>query len=76
MNKTYKVKFFLNTDFEPIPEIHFTSTINDYTLCGLTMDRDDKTAGDYEPTKEKVNCKYCIEIVEECKKIDKSQYNK
>ena len=64
---TARYKFFGTEHVEAA--IHFPGTESDYTLCGLTMDRDPETGGDFELTKEKVNCKACINIVNFCKKI-------
>ncbi len=49
--------------------------INDLTVCGYTLDGDDKTAGGYIVTSEKINCPQCIQIINYCKSIKKSEYN-
>jgi len=62
-------------------EIHFSgANQDDYALCGQDISGDDiDERGRYEnanTTKEKVNCKHCIRIVEHCKKIKSSEYEK
>ena len=47
----------------------FTGCIHDYTLCGITLDGDNFTAGDYNATTDKVNCSDCIAIVKYCKTL-------
>ena len=69
-----KIKFIGNADVQFKDEIHFFGTINDYTLCGLTMDSDEETCGDFVPTKEKVNCNNCISIVNYSKSIKRSEF--
>lgn len=58
-----KVKFDGTGDGETDKGIHFVDPVNDYTLCGLTLDCDTKTLGGFENTKEKVDCEQCIQIV-------------
>lgn len=69
-----KVKFTgdgVATEFKN--RVCFVGAINDYTLCGITMDGDTWTAGDYDYTKEKCNCRDCIAIVNLCKKIKRTE---
>lgn len=55
--------------------VHFPSTNGgDYTLCGLTLDGDPCTAGDYVETDERVDCDQCIAIVNFCKAIKKREF--
>lgn len=67
---------FENSDKEP--EIHFVDFgQKDMALCGHDLAGDDCYGYTYEEatdTKEKVNCKDCIAIVEYCKKIKASEY--
>lgn len=61
--------------------IHFPGAHqSDYSLCGQDLAGDSlDERGNYEQseyTKEKVNCKDCIKIVEHCKSILKSEYIK
>jgi len=67
-----RIKFLRTEHGEPA--VHFTCPINDYTLCGLTLDGDDKTLGDYEPTNDKVDCEHCITIVKLCKSIKQTEH--
>lgn len=68
-----KIKFLGNGDEMFKDEIHFSAPNgNDYTLCGLTLDMDGITCGDYENTNEKINCRNCQEIVDYCKPIRKT----
>lgn len=64
-----KIKFNGTGDGISDHGIHFVGSIIDFTLCGLTLDGDPKTCGNYDHTNEKVNCQNCIEIVKDCKKI-------
>lgn len=54
--------------------IHFISNVNDYTLCGVTLDGDPSTGGSFKNTFKKVDCIHCIGIIEFCKSIKKSEY--
>lgn len=54
--------------------VHFQGVHTDHTLCGDSLDHDDKTVGSHFFTDHKVNCKLCIQIVEFCKSIRKSEY--
>lgn len=65
-----KVKFTgVEVDEQFKNRICFVGCIHDYTLCGITLDGDTGTAGDYVSTNQKVNCTDCIAIVKYCKKI-------
>lgn len=70
--KSSKIEFIGNGDPLHKGEVHFTGTINDYTLCGLTLDNDPMTTGSFKETKKKVNCDYCKGIVDYCKGIRKT----
>lgn len=65
-----------NSDREP--EIHFVDCgQKDRSLCGHDLAGDDCYGYTYEEaceTKEKVNCKDCIDIVKYCKRIKASEY--
>ena len=68
-----KIKFLGNGDEMFKDEIHFSGSVgSDYTLCGLTLDSDEKTCGHFKATTEKVNCIHCQEIVDYCKLIKKT----
>ena len=42
---------------------------NDYTLCGITLDGDDLTAGSYtEITAPRVTCPSCVAIIQHCRR--------
>ena len=64
-----KIKFTGTGNDENKGEVHLCGPITDYTICGYTLDGDTGTAGDYEPTKDKINCVQCLEIIKLCKKI-------
>lgn len=51
----------------------FTGPIQDYTLCGITLDGDSGTAGDFNATNDKCNCYDCLRIVNLCKSIKKNE---
>ena len=69
------IKFIGNGDGVIDNGVHFPAANgDDYTLCGITLDHDPFTAGDYVSTSKKVDCEQCIGIVEFGKKIKKSQY--
>ena len=60
-----KIKFVGNGDEVFKDGIHFTSPVgSDYTLCGLTLDGDPMTCGQYEKTNKNVDCKDCQEIID------------
>ena len=43
---------------------------DDFTLCGITLDGDEETAGDFRGVGgEKINCPVCLDIIQFCKKI-------
>ncbi len=70
-----KIKFIGNGKEEmDYTLVHFDDNIMDFTLCGITLDGDNKTAGEYELVKGKVTCKDCINIVDFCKGIKKTEY--
>ena len=69
-----KIKFDGTGDGVTDKGIHFVDPVQDYTLCGATLDGDPATAGGYISTQEKVDCSICIGIIEYCKKIKKSEY--
>ena len=69
-----KIKFTGTGDIQFKDEVHFVGIINDYTLCGLTMDLDPHTCGDYINTREKVNCRNCINITNYAKSIKRSEH--
>lgn len=65
-----KIKFNGTGDGDTDKGVHFVAPVSsDFTLCGLTLDGDTKTAGGFEITKEKVDCKVCIDLVKFCKSI-------
>lgn len=66
-NKSVKIEF--TTNKESKGEVHYVGVINDYTLCGATMDMDSSTMGDFKGTTKKVNCENCIRIVKFCKSL-------
>lgn len=71
--KATKIKFLGNGDADFKNSVHFTgATGGDFTLCGLTLDGDTVTTGDFKPTKDKVSCRDCQEIVTYCKSIRKT----
>lgn len=68
--KSNKVKFTgEGVDKEFKGRVCFAGCIHDYTLCGITLDGDSETAGDYNTTDEKVNCRDCISIIQYCKSL-------
>tara|TARA_Y100000758_G_C15909829_1_gene370994 strand:- start:207 stop:425 length:219 start_codon:yes stop_codon:yes gene_type:complete len=70
--KSNKIEFIGNGDPHFEGSTHFKGQRSDYTLCGLTMDGDVMTTGDYKATNKKVNCSSCQEIVDYCKSIKKT----
>jgi hypothetical protein len=58
--------------------IHFGGPKNtsDYTLCGVTLDFDIKTAGDWDLTHKPVNCRRCSDYVKLCKSYKLSEITK
>ena len=68
-----KIKFNGTGDGIVDTETHFAGIISDFTLCGLSLDGDPQTTGEFNLTKEKVNCEQCIGIVLYAKKISKSE---
>ncbi len=72
-----RVEFDGSGDGVEAGEVHFSGGTNiDYTLCGLTMDGDEKTGGAFDNTNKKVNCPECIGMVEFCKTVKKNEYKK
>jgi hypothetical protein len=72
--KSNKIKFDGDGDGYMDNGVHFVGTYNDYTLCGITMDGDNNTAGSFSSTEEKVDCRDCIAIVEFSKKVKRSEW--
>jgi len=55
--------------------VHFDTEKNTYTLCGLeTMGDSGLGFSEMIPTKRKVNCHHCIEIIRFCKNIRSTEY--
>lgn len=63
------IEFTKNEDFKGSIHFEAPSFTAGYTLCGLTLDMDQATCGDYKMTNKKVNCKHCKEIVKHCKTL-------
>ena len=42
---------------------------NDYTLCGLTLDRDSTVIKSHEVITGKITCPECIAIIKHCKTL-------
>ena len=59
---------FKNKEFKDSGN-HAVGTQSDYTLCGLSMDNDPETTGEYDHVNEKITCKQCLEIIRYCRKI-------
>jgi len=71
--KETKIKFFGNGDDDLKDTVHFVmKNGGDFTLCGLTLDGDRITCGDYYKTKENVNCNNCRKIVDYCRSIKRN----
>lgn len=70
----HRIKFNGTGDGITDSGIHFVGLGSDYTLCGITLDGDPSTAGDFDSTTKKVGCKQCIEIVEFSKKVNRNEY--
>jgi hypothetical protein len=69
-----KIKFIENGDGVVDSDIHFASPlVNDFTLCGLSMDGDRSTTGDFVETNERVDCSDCSTIVSFGKKVKKNE---
>lgn len=69
-----KVKFTgENVIAEFKDRVCFQGSIQDYTLCGITLDGDTGTAGDFNITNDRVNCLDCLSIVRLCKTIKRSE---
>ena len=52
------------------PVLHLGSALGiDYTLCGITLDGDTQTAGEYEVLDAPaVTCEACLATIEHCRK--------
>lgn len=48
----------------------------DFTLCGISLDNDTGTIGEYHTVNSKINCPLCIAVIEFCKKIPNPQISK
>lgn len=72
-----RIEFIGNGDGVVDNGVHFVSQnypAHDYTLCGLSLDGDENTTGEFNFTKKKVDCKYCIGIIKYTKKIRNSEF--
>jgi len=69
-----KIKFDGTGDGDTDKGVHFKGTYNDYTLCGITLDGDNKTAGGFDNTNERVDCRDCIAIIELAKKVKRNEW--
>ena len=50
--------------------LHLSGTASDYTLCGITLDGDSKTAGPYKIVRATaVTCPDCIAIIRHCRGV-------
>ena len=50
--------------------LHYPGASIDYTLCGITLDGDDKTAGPFEMVKAPaVTCPGCIATIKHCRGV-------
>lgn len=51
-------------------ELHMSGADgNDFTLCGITLDGDDMTAGSYqEISATRVTCPSCVAIIRHCRR--------
>lgn len=70
-----RIEFNRTGDGENDFGVHFTHPLQDYTLCGLTLDGDTVTAGGFEMSNKRVNCKDCIRLVKYCKAIKSTEYS-
>ena len=71
MSRQY-VKFIGNGDgvVSDPSVLHLAGTGPDYTLCGLTMDGDQETAGEFEMlSRGPVTCSHCISIIKQCRGV-------
>ena len=59
---------FKNEEFKDSGN-HAVGTQSDYTLCGLSMDNDSETTGEYDYVNEKITCEQCLEIIRYCRKL-------
>ncbi len=69
-----KIKFLGTGDGYIDSGVHFDGVISDFTLCGITLDGDPRTAGSFEVTNDKVDCTHCKSIVEFSKKVKRYEY--
>jgi hypothetical protein len=63
------IRFLNNGENYEVPNItHIESVLGcDYTLCGVTLDQDDKTAGDYKSVEaDKITCPDCVALIKLC----------
>lgn len=72
MAQNIKIEFDGTGDGVNDKGVHFIGPINDYTLCGMSMDGDTGTFGCFSFTHKKVNCDVCSKIVTFCKSIHSS----
>ena len=63
---------FKNEEFKDTGN-HAVGVVSDYTLCGLSMDGDTETTGEYDNVSEKITCEQCLEIIRYCRKIKINQ---
>lgn len=50
--------------------VHLAGVINDYTLCGITMDGDMNTAGTFDTVRaNKITCPSCVAIIKSCRGV-------
>jgi hypothetical protein len=49
--------------------VHIDSPIQDFTLCGLTLDCDPGTCGTFSIVKSKATCSQCLAIVSHCRSV-------
>lgn len=69
MEKGSLIKFIGKGDGVLDKGTHIVGEFSDYTLCGITLDGDEGTSGDYVSA-EKLTCKNCRKIIKFCKKLD------
>lgn len=72
--KLKRIKFDGTGDGVNDSGVHFVHWNMDYTLCGVTLDGDPLTAGEFSYTNKKVNCKNCIQLIRICKSIKSTEY--
>lgn len=62
---------FLNNGGDQLDaeELHYDDPHTDHTLCGLTLDGDNMTAGSFEVVYgAKVTCPQCVNIIRHCRR--------